>query len=664
MENLPTDKKKIDLNLQAAERSYCNVAPLVPDFLTKINEQNSNTVNSSNKQTHDSTTNPYETDLPKTPKARNAHSSQDNLMKKLVEAHTPESGGGSLGSKSIPSTPGGMSLNTFEQLMKKCDSPIDLIAINKHTKPLPGSQELGLDFSMAKKPNVNANMAAGGMTGGLTIKTPITLNNEPIEVSDDSDETNQPPPPEKKQLHPPLTNAAHLGGQQPQQQQSTHHNSFNMDDMFVANAVPNLSSKPLEAEISNKELKKLKKQVKKSALPNMNALKTDNKVEALTSAAAAGGVGKLAGGADLIPLTSTGLAYSSKNIPYNSLTANANPSFHTHKTDFSNNAVTATAAAPPPSSSNSVFDNLTITAAIPMTSSSANTAFDLQKKRKEHKKLKKLKELKEGKIKKKKDKKDKNKSKERSEKYLMGQAHISAAKEKDKDHITVKEVLPPSAIPTLGVHSSGSEKVKEKDLLKKLKKEKKKEKQRSTLEDHTTQNTTKAVQQQSLLGGNVSAHKDKTALPSASNIHTFDGEPSKKQKLSPGAACFTTTAANEHYETALTVNTTTSALTAPASIIPKLTLKLGSTHSPTPPREDGHKTGNTTALTSSSATTPASVLQSTTTPPSEREPSPELARISPLVTRPPKHKLNAGKLKAALMRLANVKKKTFSRPLL
>ncbi|XP_065363175.1 uncharacterized protein Taf3 isoform X2 [Calliphora vicina] len=635
-EDLTTDKKKSDTNLQPAERSYCNVAPLVPDFLTKLNEQHMNSSSgSSSKHLHEPP-HAHEPDLPKTPKPRNSHSNtltHDNLLKKMVDAHTPESAASSISGKSIPSTPGGMSLNTFEQLMKKNESPMDLMTLNKQTKSLSGSQESGLDFSMHKKSNHNP---AVGPVGGLSIKTPITLNNEPIEVSDDSDETNQPPVPPPTKTQPPApplaTNLA---------SQHSHHSSFNMDDIFVANtSSTHLPPKTIETDMSTKELKKLKKQVKKSSSSINASLMSADKTEGLnTGPSASGGVGKLAGGADLIPLTSTGLAYSSKNIPYNSLTANANPSFNSHKTDYTTTTAASSAATTP--SSSSVFDNLTITAAIPASSgASSNTVFDLQKKRKEHKKLKKLKEFKDGKIKKKKDKKDKNKSKEKADKYLQTQTQSSPAKEKEPPVI---EIIPNTVTPMVVAHSSsssGTEKVKDKDLIKKLKKEKKKEKQRTVLDEMTTQNPSSL---QTAAVANYLPNKEATATSTAHAMLSVDVEPPKKQKLSP-ALIHSSASGNEHNNEAPSSSSTA---TPTASIVPKLTLKLGSTHSPTPPRDDGHKNSAAASLVTSQS---AAVVQQPPPPPPmaasspsrehQREPSPELARISPLVTRPPKHKLN------------------------
>ncbi|XP_013107927.2 transcription initiation factor TFIID subunit 3 isoform X1 [Stomoxys calcitrans] len=562
------NKKKVADSL---ERNYCNVAPLVPEFL-KLNTPELNKVSTELHGEHD---------LTKTPKSRNSLSiaaPQDNILKKIVEAHTSENSL-SHSTKSMPSAPGGMSINTFEQLMKKNDSPIDLASLSKPMKRPPLTQDTGLDFSMNKKHHP---------TPGLK-QPPITLNNEPIEVSDDSDEMSQPPPPPLKTPLPlPIVEPTPVPAPTPTITQP----NINIDEIFVANAAAN---KPpptlsLESDLSSKELKKLKKQVKKTSASITSTLINPEKPE---------GVSKLAGGADLIPLTSTGLAYSSKNIPFNSLTANANPTF-THKPPSEFNTT-----------SSSVFDNVTITAAMPTsaTLSASTNIFDMQKKRKEHKKIKK--ELKEGKIKKKKDKKDKSKSKEKAERYLQSQ-ETSPSKEKLEP---IGAETPPSinVVTDVAGGISGVDKVKDKDLIKKLKKEKKKEKQRSAMEETST------VIAQAPLQISTSS------LP----------EVERKQKSSPSVVVN----ASSNNEVDSFVATAPSTATPSASVVPKLTLKLGSTQSPTP-IDDLHKTSSS----SSAATATATTHTVSKSPPrdNQREPSPELARISPLVTRPPKQKVNPG----------------------
>ncbi|XP_073832908.1 TBP-associated factor 3 [Musca autumnalis] len=597
-EDLSMGSKKKSSNMPStSERSYCNVAPLVPDFLIKDSPGGSKTSTASTSSEQ------HGNELPKTPKPRNSSiSAHEHLLKKIGDPHTPDSmASGSSSSKSIPNTPGGgMSLNTFEQLMKKNnDSPIDMVSLSKsqkgsrgHNHPAPPpAQDTCLDFSMNKK------HTSPGM-GGMVKQPPITLNNEPIEVSDDSDETSQPPVPPPT-AHPPAAHSIIKSNLPEPLSVNATQPHFNMDDMFVPNAAPSSKLPPSsgllhhpESDLSSKELKKLKKQVKKTSVSITNSLiNPEPKPEA--------GVSKLAGGADLIPLTSTGMAYSAKNIPFTSLTANANPTFKPSG-DFN-------ATGPPPStaSNSTLFDNVTITAAIPSattsnqssptSSTTATNIFDIQKKRsKEHKKIKK--ELKEGKIKKKKDKKDKSKSKERADKYLQS----SPSKERIENIMGSGMAM-----------AEGSEKIKEKDLLKKLKKEKKKEKMRTAMVEES--------------GGNMPA-------PSTPSV-TTDSE-RKPNKTSPTSS-INSTSGNEQEPTATAAasSATTPAPSAAATMVPKLTLKLGSTQSPTP-LDDMHK--NPRQVTP----TPPPPVKS---PPREpqREPSPELARISPLVTRPPKHKVNS-----------------------
>uniref|UniRef100_A0A1I8M4D0 PHD-type domain-containing protein n=1 Tax=Musca domestica TaxID=7370 RepID=A0A1I8M4D0_MUSDO len=612
-EDLSMAKKK------SSERSYCNVAPLVPAFLIKDSPESSKTSTSEQAHGHGG----HDNELPKTPKPRNSSSissaaaGHEHLLKKATDPHTPDSMTSGVGSaKSIPNTPGGgMSLSSFEQLMKKNESPIDMVTMNKGNKSrlsnsvVPPMQDACLDFSMNKK------HTPPGL-GGTKKQPPITLNNEPIEVSDDSDETSQPPPTVPAPQLPvsvPKPNLQH----QPMPVSSTPTSApthFSMDEMFV----PNTASSKLpsfsrigagtvlhhpDSDLSTKELKKLKKQVKKTSLSITNSLiNPEPKTE---------GVSKLAGGADLIPLSSTGMAYSSKNIPFTSLTANANPTFNTTHNKPGDFNATTTDSAPtqqPSTSSSSLYENVTITAAIPSSatsnptsqsppSSSANL-FDIHKKRKEHKKIKK--ELKEGKIKKKKDKKDKSKSKEKAEKYLQ----TSPSKER------LESVMGVGGSSVTG----GGNPIKEKDLLKKLKKEKKKEKIRnSTALDDPPPAMAASQTPATVLGDNE--RKPKTSTSSSSSVNP--------------------TAINDVESPAPTV---ASATTPVSSAIPKLTLKLGNTQSPTP-LDDMHKNPNSSTATASAT---ASAPVAPKSPPREpaREPSPELARISPLVTRPPKHKVN------------------------
>uniref|UniRef100_A0A1B0G831 PHD-type domain-containing protein n=1 Tax=Glossina morsitans morsitans TaxID=37546 RepID=A0A1B0G831_GLOMM len=595
-ENLGGDHKKADANLPNNERNYCNVAPLVPEFLKLTTPDSLNTKvfeDQQQQQQQQHQQQPNENASPKNPKSRQSHTtiatvSQDNLLtKNMADTHPLHDSVGNVGNKYLPSTPSGLSLNSFEQLMKKNENPVELLplpkgAVSKHSSSAAMDQTqnpiksnlLGMDFSMHKK------------VIGLNKPPPITLNaDEPIEVSDDSDETSQV----SKTISSKTLTASNLNATQP---------AFNADDMFASSAVSSLAGgvgsklPPLDTELSSKELKKLKKQVKKaSALANTNStLINPEKAEP------GAGVGKLAGGADLIPLHSTGLAYSSKNIPFNSLTGNANPTFGSHNKDLLPSSSSAT--------STSVFDNVTITPALTQTGMVAGgggSMLDLQKKRKEHKKMKKLKELKEGKVKKKKDKKDKAKSKEKAEKYLL--AHQQLQQHQQQLPSSVKDFKEMGEVATAG------EKVKDKDLLKKLKKEKKKEKQRlPVVESGTTVPPACTF---------ISGAKEAVSA-NPSSLETGEGKKSKTSNIS-------TSKVNEQESMGNTAGLS-------CTVIPKLTLKLGSNPSPTPTEAETNSLQKFANVSAGNSNSPLRREM--------REPSPELARISPLVTRPPKQKLN------------------------
>lgn len=97
-------------------------------------------------------------------------------------------------------------------------------------------------------------------------------------------------------------------------------------------------------------------------------------------------------------------------------------------------------------------------------------------------------------------------------------------------------------------------------------------------------------------------------------------------KQSPAASGFDIGATNPSN---LSFMSSVPSVTPNSSVVPKLTLKLGNCQSPTPFDDVKRKTAH--KLISSAPNT------------STREPSPELARISPLVTRPPKQKSNISK---------------------
>ncbi|CAD7002073.1 unnamed protein product [Ceratitis capitata] len=95
------------------------------------------------------------------------------------------------------------------------------------------------------------------------------------------------------------------------------------DYMSISND-PTSSRDQQKSKKANKFIKNSKKKfsIPTDNLPQLDLLSTEK-----------GGVGKLAGGSDLIPLISTGSAYSSKTIPSTSLTATVASSFSLSKTD-------------------------------------------------------------------------------------------------------------------------------------------------------------------------------------------------------------------------------------------------------------------------------------------------------------------------------------------
>ncbi|XP_030379816.1 transcription initiation factor TFIID subunit 3 [Scaptodrosophila lebanonensis] len=278
------------------------------------------------------------------------------------------------------------------------------------------SQSNTLRFFEETKPKAMLSTPSG--TGNL---------GDPIEVSDDSDESNavkkQPPP------KPSPTNFSFA---------HTHNTKSNLiqppnlpyGPPQVADVHHTLT--PLPSPIP--EAKKIKKQAKQTT-----SLKLNQQEASIPSSSNTpfdlnfmGGSDKfcLAGGADLIPLSreDSGLAYSSRTVPATSLAAGATSGSITlpTSTQVTNISVDQSGMMPNYERSGN-YDDVTITPTNVM-------SLDLMKSRnKEHKKLKKPKEGKDGKIKKKKDKKDKSKNKERSEeKHLHKSDKIKALDKKPK----------------------------------------------------------------------------------------------------------------------------------------------------------------------------------------------------------------------------------------
>ncbi|KAH8342755.1 hypothetical protein KR084_006073, partial [Drosophila pseudotakahashii] len=220
---------------------------------------------------------------------------------------------------------------------------------------------------------------------------------DPIEVSDDSDESIQNR--QMVQRKSPLSSPSHdrSGLVQPQSQSFTPSSSISEDKTHVdlRNVLPSSSS--------SESIKKLKKPVKLNLPDVKNIIHTAPSTSSFQQFNLPNFMGgdkfSLAGGADLIPLSrmDCGSAYSSQKVPSSSLTGNVasgvNPILSNHMNISEEQQFL-------PTFSN--YEDITITP-------TGALSLDL-KVRKHHKKLKKLKE---GKIKKKKDKKDKSKKKDR-----------------------------------------------------------------------------------------------------------------------------------------------------------------------------------------------------------------------------------------------------------
>lgn len=211
---------------------------------------------------------------------------------------------------------------------------------------------------------------------------------DPIEVSDDSNDTNL-------NIHHPHTFVFNSGRCQAFTNPETEKHN-------IANTRSVITNPTSQSYIyDSKQLKKLTK----SSSVSLKTNHPDNNL--LSSSFNINYIGNdkfsLAGGADLIPLSriDSGQAYSSQTVPSNSLTACSTsgslPSFSLSQTEESNCGSNPTKFVN--------YDDITIT---PTNSYALHDV----KINKLHKKLKKAKE---GKIKKKKEKKDKTKNKERKD---------------------------------------------------------------------------------------------------------------------------------------------------------------------------------------------------------------------------------------------------------
>ncbi|XP_049316052.1 uncharacterized protein LOC105227957 isoform X4 [Bactrocera dorsalis] len=484
----------------SAERNYCNVPPFVPESMKLTSPE---VISETRKA---------ERECPKTPKLQHSTTVSEKILNTPELWSTPETS-----SKSVPPTPGGMSLNTYELHLQ--------------------------NDRATESPKSNAdNPVFVGTTSILNAEDPIELSDDSIEYStimlNSLSSTNS------KDLH------------QNQLQLPTKSLNFSQIEDYVP--IRKDITKELSGDLylSSKDPKMFQK-ANKLLKTTKNFLPTEpenlSQIDIFSSEKH--GVGKLAGGADLIPLISTGSAYSAKTIPSTSLTATVAAPFTLSKKDiYSTNA----------------FENSLLSANI-TDNEFLCVSNELQRKKKDHKKLKKLRD---DKTKKKKDKKSKCKERTDHHENVVNRNEKSL-KEKQKDSLRCDE----------------EQQLVNKDLLKKLKKEKKKKNKQLFTEE--------LVQ---------TVKKHATDTPGISGV----GKPTTMFSM---------------FSTSTNLSATTNLSSSTESFVPKLTLKLGNSQSPTPDEDTSHKKYFSTSKTLNEFER-------------KREPSPELARISPLVTRPQKQKFN------------------------
>ncbi|XP_050339808.1 transcription initiation factor TFIID subunit 3 isoform X2 [Bactrocera neohumeralis] len=502
----------------SGERNYCNVPPFVPESMKLTSPD---VISEMRKA---------ERECPKTPKLQHSTTVSENILNTPELWSTPETG-----SKSVPPTPGGMSLNTYELHLQN-DRATKSPKSNADNPVFIGSM-------YSKHASSSIDLAKSSAV------TSILNTDDPIELSDDSIEystimLNSLSSTNSKDLH------------QNQLQLPTKSLNFSQIEDYVP--IRKDITKKLSGDLylSSKDPKMFQK-ANKLLKTTKNFLPTEpenlSQIDIFSSEKH--GVGKLAGGADLIPLISTGSAYSAKTIPSTSLTATVAAPFTLSKKDiYSTNA----------------FENSLLSTNI------TDNEFlcvnnELQRKKKDHKKLKKLRD---DKTKKKKDKK--SKCKERTD------HHENVVNRNEKSH---KEKLKDS------LRCDEEQQLVNKDLLKKLKKEKKKKNKQLFTEE---------------LAQTVKKHA--TDTPGISGV----GKPTTMFSM---------------FSTSTNLSATTNLSSSTQSFVPKLTLKLGNSQSPTPDEDTSQKKYFSASKTLNEFER-------------KREPSPELARISPLVTRPQKQKFN------------------------
>ncbi|XP_023159186.1 transcription initiation factor TFIID subunit 3 isoform X3 [Ceratitis capitata] len=479
------------LSQRSAERNYCSVPPFVPESmkLAPISEIKKS-----------------ERDCPRTSKFQQSNTEGEKIPKTPDTWETHE--------KTTPTPTGGIPIKACEPHLQS-ELPIKSPNASTENQPFSGGM-----FS----PNTSPNTALVKSS----IVTPMLNTDDPIELSDDSVDCSSTTVLDMLSSN----NRKELNLLFPQ-----------MEDYMSISNDPTSCRDQKKSKKTNKFIKNSKNKISipTDNLPQLDLLSTEK-----------GGVGKLAGGSDLIPLISTGSAYSAKTIPSTSLTATVASSFSLSKSDiYPSNA----------------FEN-----SLSSTNIEGNEVFSLNmellRKKKDHKRLKKLKE---DKVKKKKDKRSKNRERlDHPDKGL----HWSEKSCKDK----LKEAL----------HCNEDQQEIKKDLLKKLKKDKKK-KYKQLIKDSIEQANITQVMDSIEMGG---------VTKSTNTVFLFGGALQNIPNITSSTQTF----------------------------VPKLTLKLNCSQSPTPVDDIVQK--NSSLITSIAANEYRR----------KKEPSPELARISPLITRPPKQK--------------------------
>ncbi|XP_062538901.1 transcription initiation factor TFIID subunit 3-like [Armigeres subalbatus] len=223
-----------------------------------------------------------------------------------------------------------------------------------------------------------------------------------------------------------------------------------------------------------------------------------------------------------------------------------------------------------------------------------------KRKNKEHKKDRKVKEGKEGKIKKKKDKKDKNKSKDRD-------------RERPKSSHSMNQDLSDGPMETSFSAIGGAPPMDDPMQLEQIRRKEKKEKKKEKLKKEKRKEKERAA----AAALESSFPDQRTTFPlSGSNVGDL---------TTPGGPSTSYMGSSEHRNSPDVTS---------AASVPKLMLKLGSTNTPSPRSNtpDNHPPPPAEPITKSAEI--------------KREASPELARISALVTRPPKLKTPGSKGKS------------------